>query len=38
MSDRIPMTRAGYDKIKAQADHLANEEMPIITADCPGAR
>ena len=38
MSDRIPMTRAGYDKIKAQADHLANEEMPIITERIARAR
>jgi transcription elongation factor GreA len=30
MSDRIPMTRAGYDKIKADLDHLHTVEMPII--------
>ena len=31
MSDRIPMTRAGYNKIKAEADRLANEEMPKVS-------
>ncbi|MGD9126394.1 MAG: transcription elongation factor GreA [Planctomycetia bacterium] len=30
MSDRIPMTRAGYDKLRAELDHLENEEMPKI--------
>jgi transcription elongation factor GreA len=30
MSDSIPMTRAGYDKLKAELDHLRNVEMPII--------
>ena len=30
MSDRIPMTRTGYDKLKAQIDHMRNVEMPII--------
>ena len=30
MSDRIPMTRAGYDKIKADLDHLHTVEMPKI--------
>jgi len=27
MSDRIPMTRAGYDKIKADLDRMQNVEM-----------
>jgi transcription elongation factor GreA len=30
MSDRIPMTRVGYDKIKADLDHLHTVEMPKI--------
>jgi len=30
MSDRIPMTRAGYDKLKAELDRLENVEMPKI--------
>ena len=27
MSDRIPMTRAGYDKLRADLDHMQNVEM-----------
>jgi transcription elongation factor GreA len=30
MSDRIPMTRVGYDKIKADLDQLHTVEMPKI--------
>jgi len=30
MSDSIPMTRTGYDKRKAELDHLRNVEMPKI--------
>jgi transcription elongation factor GreA len=30
MSDRIPMTRAGYDKLKAELAELENEKMPEI--------
>ena len=30
MSDRIPMTRAGYDKLRAEFDRLQNVEMPKI--------
>lgn len=30
MSDRIPMTRAGYDKLKADLDQLHTVEMPKI--------
>jgi transcription elongation factor GreA len=30
MSEFIPMTRAGYEKIKAELDHLEHEEMPAI--------
>lgn len=31
-SDRIPMTRAGYDKLKAEADQLETVEMPKLGA------
>lgn len=27
MSDRIPMTRAGYDKLKAELDYMENVQM-----------
>ena len=30
MADRIPMTRTGYDKIKAELAVLENEKMPEI--------
>jgi transcription elongation factor GreA len=30
MSDRIPMTRAGYDKIKGDLDRLHTVELPLI--------
>ena len=30
MSDRIPMTRAGYDKLKADLDQMRNVEMPVL--------
>ncbi len=30
MSDRIPMTRIGYDKLKADLDHLNTVELPKI--------
>ncbi len=30
MSDRMPMTRIGYDKIKAEIYDLENEQMPLI--------
>lgn len=38
MSDRIPMTRTGYDKKKAEMDRLNNEEMPIILERLAKAR
>ncbi len=38
MSDRIPMTRAGYDKLKAEADELETVEMPIIAHRIAAAR
>lgn len=37
-SDRIPMTRAGYDKIKADLDHLHTVELPKILERLATAR
>ena len=28
--ERIPMTRAGYDKLKADLDHLEHNEKPLL--------
>jgi len=38
MSDRIPMTRQGYDKIKADMDRLNNVELPEILDRLGAAR
>ncbi|HMP07058.1 MAG TPA: transcription elongation factor GreA [Lacipirellulaceae bacterium] len=38
MSDRIPMTRSGYDKIKAELDELENVKMPEIETRIAAAR
>jgi len=38
MSERIPMTRAGYDKIKAELEHLQHVEMPKILERLATAR
>ena len=38
MSDRIPMTRAGYDKIRAEINELENEQMPLIEKRIAAAR
>lgn len=38
MSDRMPMTRAGYDKIRAEINDLENEQMPIIEKRIATAR
>lgn len=38
MSDRIPMTRTGYEKLKAEVDHLDTVEMPRLTARVAAAR
>jgi len=35
---RIPMTREGYDKLRAQLDHMKNEEMPAIAEQIAQAR
>jgi len=38
MSERIPMTRAGYDKIKADLDHLQTVELPKVLEGLAAAR
>src|SRR5256885_359432 len=38
MTERIPMTRAGYNKIKAEVDQLQNEQMPEIEKRIAAAR
>lgn len=38
MTDRIPMTRTGYDKIKADLEHLQSVELPIILERLANAR
>jgi transcription elongation factor GreA len=38
VTDRIPMSREGYNKIKAEVNRLENEEMPIIAARVAAAR
>ena len=38
MSDRIPMTRAGYDKLKAEVDHFETVEMPALAQRIAAAR
>jgi transcription elongation factor GreA len=38
MSERIPMTRAGYDKLKADVEELVSVEMPKILERLATAR
>ena len=38
MSERIPMTRAGYDKLKADLAHLHDVELPKILERLGNAR
>ena len=38
MSDSIPMSRAGYNKIKTEVDNLENVEMPKIVNNIATAR
>ena len=38
MSDMIPMTRTGYEKIKAELEHLEGVEMPAISSRVAAAR
>jgi len=38
MSDRIPMTRTGYDKLKAEVEHFETVEMPKLAQRVAAAR
>ena len=38
MSDIIPMSRTGYEKIKAEMEHMENVEMPKIAQRVASAR
>jgi transcription elongation factor GreA len=38
MSDRIPMTRTGYEKLKADLDHLEQVEKPVLQQRVANAR
>jgi transcription elongation factor GreA len=38
MTELIPMTRTGYDKIKAEIEHMEHVEMPAIVARLATAR
>ena len=38
MHESVPMTRQGYNKIKAEIERLENEEMPSITEKLAEAR
>lgn len=38
MSDSIPMTRVGYDRLKEELDHMEQEQMPEITQRIADAR
>ncbi|MDA8744077.1 transcription elongation factor GreA [Rubripirellula amarantea] len=38
MHDSVPMTRTGYNKLKAEVDRLENVEMPLITEKIAEAR
>lgn len=37
-SDRIPMSKEGYDKLRAQLDQMKNEDMPRIAEQIAEAR
>lgn len=37
-NDRIPMSKEGFDKLKAQLDHMKHEEMPRIAEQIAEAR
>jgi len=38
MSDSVPMTRKGYDKLKAELYDMENEQMPVIEKRIAAAR
>ena len=37
-SDRIPMSKEGYEKLKAQLDRMKHEEMPRVAEQIAQAR
>ena len=37
-TDRIPMSKEGYEKLKAQLDKMKNEDMPRIAEQIAQAR
>jgi transcription elongation factor GreA len=38
MSERVPMTRTGYDKLKVELYDMENEQMPVIEKRIAAAR
>jgi len=38
MAERVPMTRTGYDKLKADLNVMENEQMPVIEKRIAAAR
>ena len=36
--ERVPMTQEGYDRLRAEIEHLENEVMPQIAIDIAAAR
>lgn len=38
MNESVPMTRQGYDRLKAEVNRLETEEMPMITQKLAEAR
>jgi transcription elongation factor GreA len=38
MAEMIPMTRTGYEKIKAEVEHMESVDMPAITKRIAAAR
>ncbi len=38
MSDSMPMTRTGYDKLRAELNDMENEQMPLIEKRIAAAR
>ncbi|MEC9149131.1 MAG: transcription elongation factor GreA, partial [Planctomycetota bacterium] len=38
MSDYIPMTETGYNKIRSEIERLENEEMPVVREKLAEAR
>jgi transcription elongation factor GreA len=38
MTDSVPMTRTGYDKLKAELYDMENEQMPVIEKRIAAAR